>query len=133
MRKGDEILVRALDRWGDHDTLYDHFYELLDGAGERSSQHLHAAIEAHTSEQRMDFIQLHLHTSGKSLKDAKPEDVEQFEVPISKLMQINGIVGFYKVPRAFIHLYVHAWLCQALGMPSPLKELDLLLDELSPQ
>lgn len=133
MRKGDEILVRALDRWGDYSVFLDHFYELLRGVEEAPAQHLHAAIEAWTSGQRLKMIEIHLESIGIGLDNAKPQDVEQFEVPIKKLMQINGVVGFYKVPRAFIHLYVHAWLCRALGKPNPLKELDLLLDELSPQ
>lgn len=132
MRKGDEILLKALDCWGEYDVTYAYFHQLLHGAEERPSQHLHAAIEAWTSGQRLKMIEAHLGSLGVGLDDAKPQDVEQFEVPIKKLMQVNGIVGFYKVPRAFMHLYVHAWLCEALGMPSPLKELDLLLDELSP-
>ena len=137
MDKGDEILATALSVWSGYDSIYEHFYQVMEaGTGEnfgRTRHHLHAAIESWTSEQRLEMIKLHLDAQCGGLDNAGPADVAPFEVAVPRLLQINGIVGFYKVPRAFIHLYVHAHLFKALELQGPLDLLDDFIDALSPQ
>ena len=137
MPKSDEILATALSVWSGYDSIYEHFYYVMEAStGEnfgRTRQHLYAAIESWTSEQRLEMIKLHLDVLCGGLDKAGPADVAPFEVPVPRLLQINGIVGFYKVPRAFIHLYVHAHLFKALDLDGPLDLLDGFIDTLSPQ
>lgn len=137
MPKSDEILATALSVWSGYDSIYEHFYYVMEAStGEnfgRTRHHLYAAIESWTAEQRLEVIRAYLEVRCGGLDNAGPADVEPFQVPISKLTQINGIVGFYKVPRAFIHLYVHAFLFKALGLEGPLDLLDGFIDDLSPQ
>lgn len=130
---GDEIVHMVLGHWGNYDETYDRFHNLLaDAMGdgyETFRRAMLSAIEAWTADQRLEMLTFHWSQYG-GLQNVPAAETVRFYPSAETMVRLNVVVQSYKVPRTFLHLYVHAHLFHELGRPSPLAGLDMLVEEL---
>lgn len=64
------------------------------------------------------------------LDKATPDQAEQVTVPRAELIEVTGLQGFYSIPRAFLFLYVHAYLLAQTGELEPLEKMRKIVDQI---
>lgn len=130
---GNQVVELALYHWGNFDEMYDNFQTLFINATrdgyETAQRALLTAIEVWTADQRLSMLTEHWSGYG-GLQNVPAAETVRFYPSAETMVRLNVIVQTYKVPRTFLHLYVHAHLFSQLGKPSPLAGLDMLVEEL---
>ena len=132
-RTGEEIVCMALGNWGHFDDTYDRFHDLLaDAVGDEYAAFRRAmltAIETWTADQRLSMLTEHWSEYG-GLQNVPAAETNRFYPSAETMVRLNVVVQSYKVPRTFLHLYVHAHLFHELGRPNPVASLDGLVEYL---
>lgn len=111
---GDMIVLHALRAWADLDTFMDHMslalYELeienRDNAGVQSL--LYAAIEARINTERLELLQNHYDKQFGGQENVTPEAIQALNLSLDEVHKLYAVQAFYKIPRVFMGLYVHA-------------------------
>lgn len=64
------------------------------------------------------------------LDKATPEQAAEVTVPREELIEVTGLQGFYGISRAFLFLYVHAYLLAQTGQLEPLEKMRKIIDQI---
>lgn len=64
------------------------------------------------------------------LDKATPEQAEEVTVPRDEMIEVSGLQSFYGIPRAFLFLYVHAYLLAQTGQLEPLEKMRKIVDQI---
>lgn len=127
-----KVLQQVLDTWKPYSlpvAQYAELHEELTQYGCDGVEHLLGSLERYIQWQRMDLL-------GKEwgcVSDGTPAQAEKITVPRDIMIRLNGVLGFYGVPRTAIFLYVHAYLFDALDLDGPWEELMKVVDQLDPR
>lgn len=131
-KKRNRIIGAALANW----ALYDTFIERLLVAKTELprtyptvTERINNVLEEYVVSHRMLTLNDYYDTEWGGIANATPERVKQFSPPVEKLTKLNAVVGFYHLPRLFIHLYSLAWIYETIGKPGPWDELDALVED----
>lgn len=107
---------------------YAELHEELTQYGCDGVEHLLGSLERYIQWQRMDLL-----AKEWGVNFGTPAQAEQVTIPRETMIRINGVLGFYGVPRTGIFLYVHAYLFQALKLDGPWEDLMKVVDQLDPR
>ena len=132
MASSTNILQRALNAWGLYTHTYERFALLNESLSDSTPEvltHFHASLERYIQQERMYLLEKH----WGGLGTATPAQAEEINVPAYLMVQVNGIVNHYGIPRVFLFLYVHAYLWSKVMKTGPLEVLNDLVDELDPR
>lgn len=126
-----ELLYEALNLWGRYAENYNHYEDLLhwseghDFAASRNA--VLTAIRAWTQDERIQLLKEHWGKEYGGFANVPVEATVRFSPPHEKLVKLNHLIEFSRMPREVLHLYVHAHLFRQLRMPGPLVELDTMV------
>lgn len=116
---GDMLLIHTLSIWADFDQFLANvslaLYELdIAGTGAPVKSMLHSVVEGYVAYHRNELLQAHYVQAFGGIENVSPQDIETIMIPLDEARMLNVVMAFYKIPRAFAHLYHHAHLLHYL-------------------
>lgn len=125
---GNAIVDDFLYHWGAVDGKYELWRGLNSHYGPDFNRSLDTLQELILKE-RVKLIEDYYDRTCGGLINATIKDSEVFEVP--NLGRIMWLLDHHKTHRVGVHLYIHAFLLNVLGMPNPLVKLRDVLDAIA--
>lgn len=126
---GEQVMNQAFGALYGMDALVDNYsltYSNLDHNPdmEEAKMYLLASLERYIARMRLTLVARNIE---------KLEGIN-WDIPAEAMFRLNGIVGFYSVPRTFLWLYIHAHLYALISDNTDyLDRFDALVVELQPE
>ena len=129
-----EPLQQALNVWGHYTVTFERYALLheilvdLDYEADTMTYFL-GSLERHVQAQRIKALDEH----WGGLDNGTPEQAEQVMLPSEEMMKLHGVTSFFGIPKAFMFLYLHAYLWKQLYGTGPYQQIKMIVDDLDPR
>lgn len=132
--RSTEAMQQALNIWGHYTDTFERYallYEVLADLEDEADTMTYflGSLERHVQAQRIK----HLAEHWGGLENGTPVQAEQITLPHDEMLKLHGVTGFWGIPKAFMFLYLHAYLWKVLYGTGPYNQLKEIVSGLDPR